>query len=209
VKKLENAVIYWVYDYGLYQKFDRKLIIFKELMESGLIDILQFRAKSISLDEYLVWCETLLKKIPESKSLLLANDFCGAVDRLGLDGVHIGQKDLPLPEARELLGSKIIGATARSMQVALEAEPYADYIGAGTVFETTTKQGLNPRGPAFIKEITTKIKKPIFPIGGISSNNASELVEKGIRKAAVASSLMNSAKPFDELVLIHNMLKGS
>lgn len=208
VKKLETAKIYWVYDYDLSKKCDEDTRIFQELMATGHIDIVQFRAKNVSLDDYLKWCESLLKFIPENNnSLIVANDFCESVEVLGLDGVHIGQNDLSLAEARSMLGDKIIGATARSIDAAIKADRYADYIGAGTVFQTTTKAGLKPAGPQFIKDLTEQVQKPVFPIGGINSQNAIQLAEYGIYKAAVASCLLHSKDPLQELLSLCKTLK--
>ena len=207
MKSLEQSVIYWVYDYDLQMKLDPDLVIFKSLMDSGDIDIVQFRAKGISLDDYLIWSESLLNKLGETDSIVVANDFCEAVDKLGLDGVHIGQSDMPLQEARELLGDKIIGATARSFEAADNANEIADYIGAGTVFQTTTKEGLEPKGPSFIKEMKERVSIPVFPIGGIDSQNAVQLVESGIKKAAIASCLLKADDPQKELLRLCKTLK--
>lgn len=206
MKTLNEAKIYWVYDYQLSQKLDAKNCIFRELMESNYIDIVQFRAKNISLSQYLRWSESLLKVLPNNNSLILANDFCESVAILGLDGVHVGQNDLSLEEVRAMLGTKVIGATARSIEVALEADKVADYIGAGTVFETTTKEGLNPAGPEFIKDLSSKVQCPVFPIGGIDSSNVDQLTQLGINKAAVASCLLKSTDPLQELMNLSKAL---
>jgi thiamine-phosphate pyrophosphorylase len=200
-KRLQDALVYWVYDRDLSLKQDADGRILCELLSSGLVDLLQFRAKGISESEYDSWVRGLLAKMPPSRALVLANDFVQTARALDLDGVHLGADDMRLAEARAILGEeKLVGLTARSYERATgELCRGADYLGVGTVFETTTKQGLKARGAAFVAEVKAAVPMPVFPIGGINSANAAELAAQGIRRVAVASNLLYAASPLAEL----------
>jgi thiamine-phosphate pyrophosphorylase len=200
---LNNCHLYWVYDFDLAQKLDPHFAIFKSIMESDLVDIVQFRAKNLTLLAYQAWCEELLKNLPSTKTLRFSNDHASVLSELSLDGVHVGDEDMPVADAQKLYPNHIIGATARSFERAKQA--FADgahYLGAGTVFETTTKQGLISKGVDFIVEMQQMVDIPVFAIGGIDSGNVEQLVEKGIRRVAVASSILKVKDPLEEVLLL-------
>ena len=116
--------------------------------------------------------------------------------KLGLDGVHLGQSDSSVCEARKFLGEDaIIGLTCRSHEEVEAALPLlengtVDYFGVGTVFQTTTKQGLQAKGLGFIKEVLQKVpSQQLYPIGGITQENAQELYDLGVLHVAICSDL--------------------
>ena len=191
-EKLTNAKLYWVYDRTLSLEKDADGEKLRKLVDSGLIDVLQFRAKDITANEYEEWVLSLLSKIDRSKTIVLANDYAESVEKLNLDGVHVGQNDMPVKLVKKMLGEKyIVGVTARSLEQAKDAEVNgADYIGAGTVFNTGTKLGLVAKGPEFISEIIKETEITVFPIGGIDLSKVPELVKYNIHRTAVASCLL-------------------
>ncbi len=207
-EKLKNGKIYWVYDYHLALKYDKDGEKLKSLTDSGFIDILQFRGKTINEPAFIEWVRELLPKTNRQKTLVLANDFVESVPKLKLDGVHVGQSDMPLSLARKILGEQyIIGVTARSLEQMKNGELNgADYVGAGTVFPTETKEGLTAKGPEFIAELISNSKIPIFPIGGITLENLPKLTELNIKKVALASCLIVAENPIPLANKIHNML---
>lgn len=202
MKNLQNSNIYWVYDKNLSDQYDPSLKILNKLISSGGIDIIQFRAKDLEYSSYCTWVEKLKAKVDFKNVLTFSNDHISAYKDLDLDGVHVGADDTPVNKARELLGVDcLIGATARTLERALLVDKQgADYLGVGTVFTTTTKQGLTAKGPNFIKDIQNKVKAPVFAIGGIDSQNALELMTVGINKVAVASNLLHTTDPLQELI---------
>lgn len=117
-------------------------------------------------------------------------DIAAAVDA---DGVHLGQKDLPLAEARKVLGKdKIIGVSTHSEAEALKAEADgADYIGFGPLFHTATKDAGKPRGTDMLGNIRDKVKIPVVAIGGISQEHLEAVMSSGARAVAVASAILN------------------
>ncbi len=116
----------------------------------------------------------------------------------GADGVHIGSEDLPVREARKILGAnKIIGATAKTVETALKAEQDgADYIGTGAVFPTTTKVKTVLTPVSTLAEICKKVSIPVCAIGGLNFDNCDVLKNSGASGVAVVSAIMKSNDPY-------------
>jgi len=109
----------------------------------------------------------------------------------GADGVHVGQEDICASEARQKIGSSmILGVSARSAETALEAERCgADYIGAGAVFSTSTKEDAKIMSFDELKRICDSVSIPVVAIGGITEENIMELSGSGIAGAADVSAI--------------------
>ena len=133
-----------------------------------------------------------LKKITQgSKSILIINDHVDIACAVNADGVHLGQDDLPLIEARKIIGKKIIGISTHSLEQAIEAEKGgADYIGFGPVFYTETKDAGHPKGVEELYNVKKSINIPVVAIGGISLNNVGEVLKTGVDAIAVASAIL-------------------
>lgn len=124
---------------------------------------------------------------------LIVNDHVDIALLVGADGVHLGQEDLPLREARKLVGRKmIVGISTHGIEEAVKAERGgADYIGFGPVFKTTTKEAAgSPKGVLMLKEIKSTVGIPVVAIGGISADNLSEVVLSGADAVASATALL-------------------
>jgi len=122
---------------------------------------------------------------------LIINDYADIAMAVDADGVHLGQDDLPLSEARKIMGSRIIGISTHSVQEALEAERGgADYIGFGSIFHTTTKEVGAPKGVEGLKSVTDALSIPVVAIGGIKPHNVSAVLETGCDGIAVSSGLL-------------------
>jgi thiamine-phosphate pyrophosphorylase len=117
--------------------------------------------------------------------------------KLDVDGVHIGQNDMTVEQAREILGSdKIIGVTARSLEQAIKAEKGgADYLGIGAIFATGTKQDTTPMSLETVKAITNTVKIPVVGIAGINKNNVIKLKNCGLDGIAVVSAIFGEENP--------------
>jgi thiamine-phosphate pyrophosphorylase len=124
--------------------------------------------------------------------LFLVNDHVDIALAARADGVHLGQKDLPVREARRILGSKkIIGISTRTLKQAMKAESEgADYIGFGPLFETATKQTVRPKGLRGLREITEHVNIPVVAIGGIKAVMVPEILQSGASGVAVASGIL-------------------
>ena len=123
--------------------------------------------------------------------LLIINDHADIALAVEADGVHLGQADLPLPAARNLLPNKIIGISTHSLEQALEAEQGgADYVNIGPIFPTGTKPGASQfLGPQAISDIGPHLSIPFTVMGGINRANLAEVMAAGTRQVAVVTAI--------------------
>lgn len=160
----------------------------------GGITCLQLREKNMDKDEFLK--EALeMKELCRSYNIpLIINDDPYIAVKSGADGVHIGQKDMSLKEAREITGNgMIIGVTAALPELAVNAEKNgADYIGSGAVFGSSTKADAKPLSHDVLREITASVNIPVVAIGGITRDNMAKLAGMGIAGAALVSAIFSA-----------------
>lgn len=132
---------------------------------------------------------TRKKKIP-----LIINDRVDVAELMDAEGVHLGEEDLPVKEARKILGSKkIIGASAFDLKTAKSNEKEgADYIGLGPIFKTGSKDIERPLGIEILREAEKSLKIPVFPIGGINLGNLDQVISTGTKKIAVISAIFGA-----------------
>lgn len=156
--------------------------------------------KTIQLREKLLSKKDIHKEALTIRSLTLrygvtfiVNDHIDIALAVDADGVHLGQDDMPLKEARKIVGRRmIIGVSTHSIKQALDAEAGgADYIGLGPIFKTATKDAGKPKGIALLKKISEQINIPIAAIGGITHDNAREVLNSGTDAIAVASGILS------------------
>lgn len=141
---------------------------------------------------------------------LIVNDYPMIALKAGAHGVHLGLDDMPIAEARALLGAKIIiGGTANTFaHIQLRAEEGADYIGLGPFRFTTTKQNLSPiiglQGYINLlkQALEADIRLPIIAIGGIETDDIPKLIQTGVHGVAVSGALTNKADTNAQLNLI-------
>ena len=187
---------YWIYDYEVAQKLDPDHELLRRLAKG--LKLIQIRIKSLSGDALRAQAKQYRGAIKEANPscAVIMNDHIDICQDFAFDGVHLGQGDESVVEARKVLGKEaIVGLTVRSIKEAKEAsvlieDGSVDYIGVGTVFETTTKQGLVAKGPGFIEEVFTLVDtEKVYPIGGINKDNLSKLKGIGVRHVALCSEL--------------------
>ena len=189
--------------YVITNKRGNLLEIIEDLLIGG-VKIIQHRFKSgndkVHLKEA-IQIKNLCKKF---NALLIINDRIDIALASDADGVHLGQDDLDLQTARQLLGdSKIIGISANNeIDISNALKEGCDYIGIGPVFETATKKNKKPIGIKKIKTLTKDLNIPWFAIGGVTKNNISYLKSNGFKKVALVSQLMNSEDPEDDAIMI-------
>ena len=158
------------------------------------VTIVQLREKNLTTNQYY----QLAKKVKEITDayqvpLIIDDrlDICLAVDAAGL---HIGDDELPVSVARQVLGpEKILGVTAKTVKRALEAEEGgANYLGTGAIFPTTTKENAPITLISTLKTICQTVAIPVVAIGGLTSENIDQLIGTGIAGVAVVRDLMQS-----------------
>jgi thiamine-phosphate pyrophosphorylase len=128
---------------------------------------------------------------------LVVNDRADIALISDADGLHLGQKDLSVSDARRIMGAKkVIGATAHSLEEAQRAEEEgADYIGFGSVFNTRSKKMAAIVGIEALKEVVRKVDVPVIGIGGITVRNIQEVFQAGVRGVAVLSAVYGVQYP--------------
>ena len=175
----------------------------------GGVSVVQIREKTAeTLDFYNLALK--VKEITEKHNVpLIINDRVDVALAVDAEGVHVGQSDMPCDVTRALVGpDKIVGVSAATIEEARKAESDgADYIGAGAVFPTATKDDAPKITKKDLKEIVESISIPVVAIGGITLNNAHELNDTGIAGLSVVSAIMSSENPkksSEELLKIFN-----
>ena len=164
---------------------------------SGGVDIVQLREKELGRNTIERSSQTFRRLCDTYNALFIVNDDPGLARTCDADGVHVGQDDLAAAEARALLGpDAIIGLSTHSAeQIAASAEAPVDYISAGPIWETPTKQGRPAVGLELISHAAAQAPHPFFAIGGIDSSNAAEVVEAGARRLCVVRAIRDAADP--------------
>ncbi|MFQ5835892.1 MAG: thiamine phosphate synthase, partial [bacterium] len=170
------------------------LSVIKEATGEG-VTLVQLRGKKLKTREFLDLALKASGFLRAKNIPLIINDRVDIALSCNAAGVHLGQQDLPLLYARKILGEKkLIGITINTVKEAMVAEEGgADYLGAGPVFLTTTKEELNPvLGLEGLRALKEKVKIPILAIGGINPDNAGDVIATGVEGIAVVSAILGA-----------------
>ena len=197
-ESLKNARLYGILDAGYVAESD--MVSAAEAMLRGGVGILQLRAKgyaeSAVLELFQKKLSGLLPLCREYGVPLIVNDFPAVAVAVGADGVHIGQDDGSLAQARAVVGDEmIVGRSTHSPEQALAARDEGfDYIGFGPLFPTPTKQGRPGIGLENIAEIQAQVgtKIPMFCIGGIKPDNLELVLDSGAQRVVIVSALLQA-----------------
>ncbi|MFL6216071.1 MAG: thiamine phosphate synthase [Blastocatellia bacterium] len=163
-----------------------------ERLAAGGATLVQLREKHAAPREFY---EAARRAVEVARALgvrLIINDRVDIALAVDADGVHLGQGDLPVERARELIGaSRILGYSTHNVQQALEANSApVDYIAVGPVFQTSTKENPDPVvGPDLIRELKPRLMKPLVGIGGITLDRAPAVIAAGADSVAVIADL--------------------
>ena len=183
--------------YLVTNRYQDSLESFLEKIETACrsgVTIVQLREKNLTTNQYYQLAKQV-KEITDAYQVPLIIDdrldVCLAVDAAGL---HIGDDELPVSVARQVLGSeKIHGVTAKTVKRALEAEEGGvDYLGTGAIFPTTTKENAPITLISTLKTICQRVAIPVVAIGGLTSENIDQLAATGIAGVAVVRDLMQA-----------------
>ncbi|SMC27225.1 thiamine-phosphate diphosphorylase [Clostridium acidisoli DSM 12555] len=186
-------------DYSLYLVTDRSFLGGKSIEEAveeaikGGVTLVQVREKDASSREFYEVALKVKKVTDKYKVPLIIDDRLDIAQAVDASGVHLGQSDLPLKLARNILGKdKIIGISVGNVAEAKEAEADgADYVGIGTIFFTGTKKDIKtPIGIEGLTEIVENIKIPSVAIGGINQENTKAVLKSGTNGVAVISAIL-------------------
>jgi thiamine-phosphate pyrophosphorylase len=164
----------------------------KAALDAGPVAAFQLRLKDVADDDVLRACEALLPICRAADVAFILNDRADLAAKAGVDGVHLGQGDGSIAEARTLLGANAqIGRTCHdSRHLAMEAgEAGADYVAFGAFYDTTTKPSHYRPQPEILRWWTTLSQLPCVAIGGIFPHNAAPLIEAGADFIAVVRAV--------------------
>jgi len=186
--------------------YDALLRVLKVSVRGG-VDVVQLRDKNGRAKEILGFCSQVLK-ITKHQIPFIVNDRADLSILSGADGVHVGQEDIDCLLARRLMGpGRIIGVSCQTLSQALKAQDQgADYIGFGSVFQTETKPDRQAMDLDLLQKVISRLKIPVFPIGGISRENVGQLIPLGISRVAVCRDILLAKDPAQSVREFKNLL---
>ncbi|GGK20320.1 thiamine-phosphate synthase [Caldalkalibacillus thermarum] len=170
------------------------LEVIEEAIQGGA-DMVQLREKKKTKRELLDMARQLKALCDRYKVPFIVNDHVDIALAVDADGVHLGQDDLPLEEARKILGpDKIIGISTHNLEEAKRAEEGgADYIGVGPVFPTNTKEDVvDPVGLEYVRQVVEHIRIPFVAIGGIKLHNVDQVLKAGAKRISIVSAIVGA-----------------
>lgn len=167
--------------------------VVKESLDGG-VTILQIREKDIDDKSFLEEAKKIKEICNEYNVPLIINDNVEIAKMIDADGVHLGQGDMDIEEARRILGpKKIIGITAKTIEQAVMAQrKSADYLGSGAIYTSGTKQDAKRLSVDELKAICASVEIPVVAIGGLTYENIDVLKDSGISGIAVVSAIYAS-----------------
>ena len=191
MQKLRRSPLYLVTS-----PHEHLLPIVEAALQGGL-SLVQYRDKNADDPTRLQLAEKLCHLCRRYDALFLVNDRVDIALAVDADGVHLGQQDIPIALARQILGTnRIVGRSTTNpeeMQRALDEG--ADYIGVGPVYETPTKAGKAAAGLDYVRYAATHSPVPWFAIGGIDAENLGAVMAAGATQVAVVRAIMQSQQP--------------
>ncbi|ERN54830.1 thiamine phosphate synthase [Alkalihalophilus marmarensis] len=169
-----------------------------EVMEEAIlggVDIIQLRDKKSKKIDVLKKAQALRELTKKHDVTFIVNDHIDVALAVDADGIHVGQDDLPLTEARKVMGpDKIIGISTHKIEEARAAEAGgADYIGVGPIFETKSKEDVvDPVTTQYIQQVANEITIPFVAIGGIKLHNVDQVLAAGATRVCMISEIVGA-----------------
>lgn len=158
---------------------------------AGGVSVVQLRDKHREKGYQLALAQQVRAACEEASAVFLMNDHPDVALAVGASGVHVGQKDLPLEAARRVLPlHQIVGVSTATLDEALAAAAGgADYVAVGAMFPTASKNDTRPAGLETLRRVRAQVRQPLVAIGGITADNAGEVVRAGADALAVISAI--------------------
>lgn len=194
MKKLDTTM-YFITDSTDYSE-EEFLFRVEEACKGG-VTLIQLREKERTTREYITLAEKVHEITKRYDIPLIIDDRVDVALAVNAEGVHVGQSDMPVSIARQLMGDeKIIGATAKTVPQAVEAyEQGADYLGVGAIYPTTTKVRTVLTSVDTLKDIVKAVPIKVNAIGGLNKDNIYILKDSGIDGICVVSAIMKAENP--------------
>lgn len=203
-------------DYSLYLVTDRRFLGDRDLCESiekaikGGVTVVQLREKDMTSMEFYHIAKSVKKITDKYNVPLIINDRLDIALAVDADGIHIGPDDLPISEARKLLGpKKIIGSSTCNVEEAINAQNQgANYLGVGAMFPTSTKKNTDDVTIEELTNIKNSVDIPIVAIGGINETNASTVMNTQINGLAVVSAILGKENIQESAQNLYSIIKS-
>ena len=175
----------------------RSVLEVAEAALKGGASVIQLRNKSQDMGDVLPDARRLQDLCESYDATFVVNDHADLAGVVGSHGLHLGQRDLPLTEARQVLApTQIVGTSNALLQEALESQSKgADYIAVGSMFPTSTKDNTRPAGLETLRKVKQDATVPVVAIGGINEGNVGDVVEAGADCVCVISAVMLADNP--------------
>jgi thiamine-phosphate pyrophosphorylase len=177
---------------------------------AGGVGVVQLREKNVSDAELLARAKQVREWTREAKALFFVNDRPDIARLCDADGVHLGQDDLPIAEARRILGAgPLIGISTHNLeQISAAVRSGADYLGIGPCFPSVTKSFEALAGMEFVRQATAMSSLPMFALGGINEMTIQEAVNAGAMRVAVSAAICTAEEPRIAATRLRSVLDG-
>lgn len=198
IMKEELSGVYLITDTRLQNQYSH--VELADMAFRAGVQLVQYRNKQVTDRQAREEIQTIAALDSKGDSLLIVNDRVDLAIAGGTDGVHLGQGDLPIPVARDLVGQDmIIGGTSANLEEAKAVEEAgADYVALGHIYETSTKhKEYAPRGLSTLRQVAQAVSVPLVAIGGITQARAPEVAAAGADMLAVSSAICAAAEPYE------------
>jgi len=182
----------------LYLVCDARPRAFLDAALRGGVDLIQLRDKALGDGELVAAAREFRAAADAAGALFILNDRPDLVEACGADGVHVGQDDGSVADARAAVGDRrIVGRSthAHAQGAEADADPDVDYLAVGPVHATPTKPGRPAAGLEYVAWAATHVRTPWFAIGGLDAGNVGEVVARGASRIVVVRALTEAADP--------------
>jgi thiamine-phosphate pyrophosphorylase len=182
----------------LYLVCDARPRTFLDAALRGGVDVVQLRDKTLADDALVAAARAFRDAADDAGALFILNDRPDLVDACRADGVHVGQEDASVAEARAAIGpDRIVGRSTHAPEqgAAADADPDVDYLAVGPVHATPTKPGRPAAGLEYVAWAAANVTTPWFAIGGLDAGNVGEVVARGARRIVVVRAIADAADP--------------
>jgi len=169
---------------------------FLDVILSAGVDLIQLREKDAEAGDLIRWARVFREAADRHGALFFVNDRPDVALAVGADGLHLGQNDMPVEFARELVGPDVlIGLSTHDEMQLRAAPPDADYVCVGPVFATPTKPGRAATGVELVRTAAATEARPWFAIGGLGQRTLADVVAAGARRAVVVRAVTEAPDP--------------
>ena len=189
----KKKFIYLISPNKIHNSFYKEL---DKVLKLNKVSFFQLRLKKYSFNQKFIIGKKIKRICKRNKVKFLINDDVMLAKKLDADGCHLGQKDMPIIDAKKILGKKIIGITCHnSLDLAKKAiKNNADYLAFGAFFPTKTKKVSFKANTSILKKVKKITDIPVVAIGGINSNNYKKLLLNKANFLAISSYIWNNKK---------------